>query len=154
MSSQFQVSRPTTAAEFEEYFALRWEVLRAFHELPKGSERDELDQSNGTADHVTVRNGQGCLIGVGRLHLNSATEAQIRFMAVRPESRAAGVGRALVTRLEEIAQEHKVERITLNAREGVVGFYERLGYRAIGDGPTMYEDIRHVQMEKVLLSTK
>ncbi len=44
-----------------------------------------------------------------------------------------------------------MRRITLNARENIIGFYEHLGYRVIGEGPTMFDEIKHSKMEKELL---
>ena len=150
MSSDWIVSAPQSPEEFEAYFELRWQVLRAFHDLPRGSERDEFDEPGVEADHVAVSNGQGELLGVGRLHLNSPDQAQIRYMAVRDGNRSRGVGRALVSRLEELAKRRSVKRVVLNAREAVVGFYQRCGYQVVADGPTMFEEVKHKRMEKVL----
>jgi hypothetical protein len=72
------IGNPETPEQFDEYFELRWRVLRAPWHQPRGSERDEL---NASADHVSVYDVNKRLIGVGRLHLNNATEAQIRYMA-------------------------------------------------------------------------
>ena len=131
----------------EEYFDFRWRMLREFLKQPRGSECDELE---GVAEHVTAHDRDGRLIGVGRLHLNDPLEAQIRFMATAEHWRGRGVGRAIVEQLELLARQHEARRIVLNAREAVVGFYERLGYRSIGKGPTMFDALRHVQMLKEL----
>jgi predicted GNAT family N-acyltransferase len=99
---------------------------------------------------VTVRDENGKLVGIGRLHLNNDREAQIRYMATEEAARGSGAGRVIITRLEAIAKERGVRRITLNARENIVGFYEHLGYRITGEGPTMFDEIRHSKMEKEL----
>ena len=139
------VVRPKTREEFEEYFELRWRILRAPWNQPRGTEQDAFDED---ADHASVRDDSGRLLGVGRLHLNSSREAQIRYMATDEASRHQGVGRTVVEELERLAAAHGVERIVLNARDSVVGFYERLGYQTIGAGPIMFGEIRHVKMEK------
>jgi predicted GNAT family N-acyltransferase len=141
------VNHPESPEEFEEYYDLRWRVLREPWSQPRGSERDEFDP---TADHVTVRDEDGNLIGIGRLHLNNDREAQIRYMATEEDARGYGAGRVIIVQLETIAKERGVRRITLNARENIVGFYEHLGYRVTGEGPTMFDEIRHSKMKKEL----
>ena len=143
------IGQPETQQELEEYFDLRWRILRAPWQQPRGSEKDEYDE---LADHITVRNEQGTLLGVGRLHLTDNSEAQIRYMATEANCRNVGIGKAIVERLETIAYAHGVERVVLNARDNVVGFYERLGYVVIGAGPTLFNEIRHQKMEKRLFA--
>ncbi|MBW1868494.1 MAG: GNAT family N-acetyltransferase [Deltaproteobacteria bacterium] len=108
------VNHPESPEEFEEYYDLRWRVLREPWSQPRGSEKDEFDP---IADHVTVRDEDGKLIGIGRLHLNNDREAQIRYMATEEDARGCGAGRVIIERLETIARERDVHRITLNARE-------------------------------------
>ena len=141
------IAKPETPEQFDEYFFLRWRILRAPWDRLRGSEKDEFDE---TADHVTVRDQDGRLLGIGRLHFNSWQEAQIRFMATEEDCRGTGVGRLLIGRLEEIARARGAERIVLNARDSVLGFYLRFGYAVTGPGPTLFDKIRHSRMEKSL----
>ncbi len=150
--SDLILGSPKTPAELDEYFELRWQVLRKFLNQPHGSERDEFDEPGARAFHVTVRDETRRLLGVGRLHFNSPEESQIRYMAVDEAAQGSGVGRSLVEQLETIAREQNAAQIVLNAREAVVGFYERLGYEIVGDGPTMFHDLKHVRMSKDLNS--
>ena len=142
-----RIAKPETPEQWEEYFDLRWRILRAPWDQPRGSEKDEFDE---IADHVTVRDQKGRLVGVGRLHLNNDDEAQIRYMATEEDCRGLGVGRAIIEKLEELARARGVERIVLNARDNVVGFYQHSGYSVIGPGPTMFGKIKHSKMEKRL----
>ena len=141
------VNHPESPEEIEEYYDLRWRILRGPWSQPRGSEKDEFDP---TADHMTVRDQDGKLIGIGRLHLNNDREAQIRYMATEEDACGSGAGRVIIARLEAIAKERGVRRITLNARENIVGFYEHLSYRVTGEGPTMFDEIRPSKMEKEL----
>jgi predicted GNAT family N-acyltransferase len=147
MTQTLQIGKPETPEQFKEYFDLRWRILRAPWDRLRGSEKDELDE---TADHVTVRDEDGRLLGVGRLHMNNAQEAQIRFMATEEFCRGFGIGRALIGRLEEIARDRGAERIVLNARDNVLGFYRRFGYEVTGPGPTMFDKVKHSRMERRL----
>ncbi len=139
--------KPETPAQLDEYFDLRWRILRAPWDRLRGAEKDEYDE---IADHVTVRDQHGKLLGIGRLHFNSEQEAQIRFMATEEDCRGKGVGRALIERLEEIARARGAERIVLNARDNVLGFYQHFGYVVTGPGPTLFDRVKHSRMEKNL----
>jgi len=82
--------------------------------------------------------------------MNSKEEAQIRYMVVEEEYRGFGVGRAIINKLEEFARARGAARIVLNARNSVLGFYQRCGYSVVGPGPTMFDKVKHSKMEKIL----
>src|SRR5437868_8913026 len=73
---------PASPAEWDAYFDLRWRLLRHPWGQPRGSERDSLEDS---AIHLLATDDTGRALACGRLHLNSPTEAQVRYMAVRSE---------------------------------------------------------------------
>jgi predicted GNAT family N-acyltransferase len=148
MAQTLLIGKPESPEQFKEYFDLRWRILRAPWDRLRGSEKDEFDE---TADHVTVRDEDGRLLAVGRLHMNNAREAQIRYMATEEFCRGFGIGRALIGRLEKIARDRGAERIVLNARAHVVGFYQRFGFTVTGPGPTLFDKLKHSRMEKSLL---
>ena len=141
------VSRPQSAEEFKEYYDLRWRLLRQPWGQPRGSEKDELEAGS---HHVTVRDENGRLLGIGRLHLNNDQEAQIRYMAIEEDAQGRGIGRAIMESLESIARELGARVIALDAREHAVGFYERFAYRVVGAGPTKFDAIKHSKMELCL----
>jgi len=58
---------------------------------------------------------------------------QIRGMAVLPEFQKYGLGKKLVLHSEEFLRSIKTELIWFNAREEAVGFYQKLGYKIIGE---------------------
>ena len=142
-----EVRSPQSDEEFERYYALRWQVLRGPWGQPRGSERDELDAS---AEHAFIQSEEGAVFATGRLHFNSAEEAQIRYMAVAEQARGQGLGRRIAEYLEGIARERGARAIVLNARETVAGFYAAMGYEVIGAGPTMFGSVAHVCMRKPL----
>lgn len=146
----FDVRPPRNPAEWTAYYDLRWRVLRQPWGQPRGTERDERE---AMSDHAAVWLEDAALVGVGRLHLNTPREAQIRFMAVEPDHRGAGVGTTLVEHLESLARGKGVERIVLQAREEVMPFYARLGYEFLEPGPTLFGTVRHVKMIRRLATT-
>jgi predicted GNAT family N-acyltransferase len=144
-----QVIRPQAPEEFDGYYHLRWQVLRApWGGLP-GSERDDLEDS---AVHAMICSDEGQPLAVGRLHFNSADEAQIRYMAVAEHAHRQGLGRRIVEHLESVARSKNAKRIILNARDEVVVFYAALGYEVVGPGPTLFQTVPHSKMQKSLQS--
>jgi N-acetylglutamate synthase-like GNAT family acetyltransferase len=143
----YTIGAPESARQLADYFDLRWRVLRAPWGQPRGSERDEHDDS---AEHCVVLDARGHVIGAGRLHVLDGTSAQIRYMAVEPEYRGCGVGRAIASYLEASAHRSGARELYVDARESAAEFYSRMGYEAIGPAHTLFGEIAHVRMKKAL----
>jgi N-acetylglutamate synthase-like GNAT family acetyltransferase len=142
-----KIKTPATQEELEQYYDLRWKVLRAPWKQPKGSEKDDKED---ISHHVIAVNDDNRVVGTGRVHFNEENEAQIRFMAIEDPHSGRSLGRRILNTLEEHARKNKAKCIVLNAREKAVGFYARCGYKAIGEGNTIYGEIRHKQMKKFI----
>lgn len=142
-----KITEPASAEAFEQYYELRWKILRAPWNQVRGSERDDDD---GTSTHLMVMGDNNKLIGVGRLHFNSIREAQIRFMAIDVPEQRKGAGTYLLQALEARAEKHGASNITLDARETALGFYRKQGYSPQGPSHTLFNSIAHVKMTKAL----
>ena len=138
---------PRTPAEWENYFDLRWRVLRAPWDQPRGSEKDDRETDG---EHLMIVGPDSSALAVGRLHFNTPAEAQVRFMAVDPQARGRGLGSLVLRECERRARAVGATSIVLNARDGVQGFYVRHGFVAIGPGETVFSVIKHVRMRKDL----
>ena len=112
---------------------------------PEGSEKDELEDG---AFHIMVCENDGTVVGVGRLHFNSEDEWQIRYMAVEDSYRGRGIGKIVLSKLEEAAKSEGAGQIELNARETAVQFYEKAGYQVIEPAHTLFDAIKHFKMRK------
>ncbi|NOZ07988.1 MAG: GNAT family N-acetyltransferase [FCB group bacterium] len=143
------IKQPATKAEFKLYYNLRWQVLREPWQMPVGSERDDDDR---TASHYMAVLEPEKVVGVGRLHLNSASEGQIRYMAVDKAYQKMGIGRKLISALESDALEKGARTIILNSRDYAVEFYRRLGYEVVEKTYILFDSIQHYKMEKHLIS--
>lgn len=88
------------------------------------------------------------VLGVCRLQLNSATEAQLRFMGVRENTQGLGIGKKLITYAEEKAKEQGAKKLILQAREIAVEFYKKCGYTIVEKSYLMWGEIQHYLMEK------
>jgi GNAT superfamily N-acetyltransferase len=142
---EVEVREPSTAAELERYYDLRWRILREPWTDQKESGLDELEDS---AIHLMAWCGQR-LIGVGRLHFNSADEAQVRFMAVEPDWRRKGAGSAILHKLERQAAKRGANRVVLNARQDAIEFYRSHGYAITRYAGALF-GIDHWEMRKTV----
>lgn len=143
----YRISSPASPEEFEHYFALRYAVLRAPWNQPKGSEVD-VDEDSST--HAMLTNDKQQCIAVGRLHLNTPQEGQLRFMAVHPDHQGKGLGKQVLRYLEQKAREQGAIRIVLQARENALNFYLSEGYTNTGPSFKLWDVIQHYKMEKQL----
>ena len=139
------ISEPLTRDDFQRYYDLRWEILRAPWNQPRGSEQDALEQSS---HHLMVTDDDHAVVAVGRLHFNTPHEAQIRYMAVAAGQQRKGIGTRLLRALENRAVTLGANHIKLQARETAVGFYLRNNYTPEGPGHTLFNSITHVSMTK------
>lgn len=94
--------------------------------VPEELEWDGLDQ---VCVHVLARNEAGDPIGTARMQ----PDGKIGRMAVLKEWRGRGIGRALLQALVDVASDRGFTRLTLSAQTHAVRFYEKAGFRAIGD---------------------
>ncbi len=138
---------PTSDADFERYFDLRWRILREPWAQPRGSERDDREDES---IHLMVRAANGDALAVGRFHLNTPTEAQVRFMAVDPRAQSCGLGSLVLRSLEDRARDAGAKRIILNARESAQRFYEQHGYGVEGPAERLFGGVDHWRMSKDL----
>ncbi len=146
-----QIVTPQTEQDWQSYYMLRWRLLRAPWQQPKGSEQDIFEQS---AYHIMAKTDDGKVVGVGRIHLivnaNITDEWQIRYMAVDEAYRGHGIGSMILEQLEDYAQSQGAKRISLNAREAAIEFYLHHRYHITGDAHTLFHVIHHKSMQKIL----
>ena len=142
-----QITSPASEAEFAAYFELRWRLLRGPWNQPRGSEQDDREADS---IHIMAIAKNAAVTGVGRLHFNSISEAQIRYMAVSTGHQRHGIGSRILTVLEGKARQLGAAVIVLDARETALGFYTRHGYTPTGPGDMLFNRIAHVRMEKQL----
>lgn len=143
----FHIKQPVTDDEFSAYFQLRWQLLRAPWNQPKGSEVDDIEEQ---CFHVMALDEKNNVFGVARLQFNSISEAQIRYMAVAKEHERKGIGRQLINAIEDHANISLCREIVLDARKPAVGFYKKLGYVEIEKSYLLFGEIQHFRMSKTL----
>lgn len=75
--------------------------------------------------------------------------ARIKSVAIYEEYRGRGLGNYIMEYVEDIARKRGYEKVQIMGRVSVQVFYEKLGYKTIGE-PYDYHTIAHVDMIKVL----
>lgn len=88
----------------------------------------EWDGEDIAAWHVLARNDGGAAIGTARI----LTSGQIGRMAVLPEWRGQGVGRALLQQAVGLARQQQLPEIMLHAQIQAMPFYAKAGFIAVG----------------------
>jgi predicted GNAT family N-acyltransferase len=94
-------------------------------------EADEIDDLDDEAVHLLATVG-GRPVGSARL-LRLGDTGKIGRVCVLPEARGTGLGAALIrAAVAHFAGRGGVARVKLGAQTHALGFYERLGFSAIG----------------------
>ena len=146
-----KIIEPNSSAEFEQYYNLRYEVLRKPWLQPKGSEKDDGDKSS--IHRMIIDESNGKAVAVGRLQFNTSEEAQIRYMAVSDNYQLKGYGNLIIKTLEDIALNKGIRNIILQARENALKFYWKNGYEIIEKSYLLFDEIQHWLMVKKITSS-
>ena len=124
------------------------EDAQALHEIAAAAFSDPWPTSEfaaAAADPELVlltAEGEESLLGYMYLRL-LGPEAEIYSVAVRPENRRCGVGRAMAVETLEFCRAHGVERIFLEVREGNIparALYTALGFAPVGRRKSYYSN--------------
>jgi predicted GNAT family N-acyltransferase len=134
----------TVIAVTEDIAACRALRRTVFIEEQGVSEADEVDDLDGSAIHLLAVDG-GRPVGTARLLVTGETGKVGRVCVLR-ERRGTGLGAALMqAAVAEFRRQPGVRKVKLGAQTHAVGFYERLGFHAVGD-TFLDAGIPHVEM--------
>jgi N-acetylglutamate synthase-like GNAT family acetyltransferase len=98
-------------------------------------QRTDVDEVRSLLEHVLIAENHEGVIGCCTL-VPKDSHAHFGMFAVRPGLQGGGVGSALLTEAETRARQlglHRVEMTVLSLRTELIAFYERRGYRHIGE---------------------
>ena len=126
---------------WEEAKSLAYPIrLAVFVHEQQVPEELELDDDDPTAWHAVVfQDGQA--IATGRLLRNG----KIGRLAILREYRGLGLGSELLKTLVSYGRQEGIKQFFLHAQTSAIGFYERLGFKAIA--PVFNEaGIDHIKM--------
>lgn len=133
------------SAEYQKMVGLRDNVLRK----PLGLifTPDELE---GEKENILIGAFEDDdILGCCMLVEENSRVIRLRQMAVLNNLQGKGVGRAIMNFAENIARDRGYKVLSMHARKNATGFYEKMGYKVIGDEFTEVT-IPHYLMEKNL----
>jgi predicted GNAT family N-acyltransferase len=135
----------TSDWELKGAFEVRREV---FVEEQGISEDLVFDGHDGEALHMVVKDGQR-VVGTARVLFLADNQAKLERMAVLKPFRYKGIGREIVSFLDEELRKRQLEQVVLHAQHTVVAFYKSCGFEESGL-PFWEVGIKHVKMQKCL----
>ena len=135
----------TSGRELREAFEVRKNV---FVDEQGILEELELDGRDSQALHMVVKDGEK-IIGTARVLFLPEGQAKIERMAILKPFRCKGIGRGIISFLNEELRNKRIEQVVLHAQCPVAAFYRLCGF--VESGPPFWEaGIIHVKMQKQL----
>ena len=132
-------------AEYQQMLKLRDDILRK--PLGLTFSNDELEKEKSNLHIAAYEDDQ--MLGCCMLVEEDPQTVRLRQMAVINDLQGKGIGRALMQFAENLARDRGYKKITMHARKNALGFYEKMGYKALGK--EFHEiTIPHYVMEKEL----
>jgi len=108
----------------------------------------EFDKDDREALHMVVKDGQG-VIGTARVLFFTGNQAKLERIAVLKPLRRRGIGRGIISFMDEELKNRGVERVVLHAQCVAAAFYRSCGFEETGS--TFWEvGIKHIKMQKHL----
>ena len=131
--------------EYQQMIKLRTDILRkplglSFAPDELDMEKEDIligafDEDEMLACCMLTKADQNCL--------------RLRQMAVQNNQQGKGIGASMMNFAEILSRDKGYKKLIMHARETAVGFYEKLGYKVVGDKFTEVT-IPHLVMEKKL----
>ena len=131
--------------EYLQMVQLRYSILRQPLGLGFSTEELELEKSDILIAAFDDDEMLGCcmLVPMGNNTL------RLRQMAVNNNLQGKGIGASIMAFAENIARDKGYHKLIMHARDSAIGFYEKFGYRVVGDSFIEVKVPHHV-MEKRL----
>lgn len=134
----------------EKIYALRQKVLRPNGDIESVKFAGDFDKT--TLHFALLVSGVICgcasLYEASSKHFLHQNQFQLRGMAVEETYRSHGFGNALIAFAEQTTAKLNGKLLWLNARDYAVGFYEKNGYKCIGDYFDIPNVCKHIVMYK------
>lgn len=131
--------------EYQQMLALRYQILR--QPLGLSFSTDELEKEKDNLLIAAFDDDE--MLGCCMLTPKNNQMLQLRQMAVQNNLQGKGIGASLMSFIENLARDKGYKCLMMHARNTAIGFYEKFGYRVIGD-EFIEVDVPHHVMEKML----
>lgn len=131
--------------EYQQMVKLRNEILRQ----PLGLSFTDEELAREKEDILIAAFDDDDMLACCLLTKTDAQSLRLRQMAVQNNLQGKGIGASMMHFAETIARDKGYKKLTMHARKTALGFYEKLGYKVVGDEFTEVT-IPHFIMEKSL----
>ena len=131
--------------EYKQMVALRMEILRK----PLGLSFSDDELVKEKEDILIGAFDEDKILACCLLTKIDNITIKLRQMAVQNNLQGKGIGASMMSFAETVARDKGYKKLIMHARETAVGFYEKLGYKVVGDRFTEVT-IPHFVMEKKL----
>ncbi|MEJ7587920.1 MAG: GNAT family N-acetyltransferase [Ferruginibacter sp.] len=131
--------------EYQLMVNLRYEIMRK----PLGLSFAEEELTNEKKDILICAFDEDELLGCCILTNMNNHCVRLRQMAVQKNMQGKGIGESMVTFAENLARDKGYKTLSMHARDSAIGFYEKYGYKVIGE-EFIEINIPHHIMEKKL----
>ena len=131
--------------EYQQMIKMREDILRK----PLGLNFDEKELESEKNNLLIAAFDDDKMLGCCMLVPENEKIVRLRQMAVLNDLQGKGIGRALMLFAENLARDRGYNKISMHARKNATGFYEKVGYKVVGD-EFVEVTIPHYNMEKEL----
>ena len=131
--------------EYQQMIKMREDILRK----PLGLNFDEKELESEKNNLSIAAFDDDKMLGCCMLVPENENIVRLRQMAVLNDLQGKGIGRALMLFAENLARDRGYNKISMHARKNATGFYEKVGYKVVGD-EFVEVTIPHYNMEKEL----
>ena len=145
--TNLEIRPPKTKKEWNDYYYLRWKILRSNFSDNIDSAKDEIEDSSF---HIIAKDTNLKVLGVGRIHEIDRETSQIRYMAVDQKSRRNNIGTLILKYLINHSVEKKHKHIILQARENAINFYLKNGFELRQKTHILFGEVQHYLMKITL----
>lgn len=144
LNMMYKVQIANNTRQIDGIINLRYDILRKPWNQPKETATDGMEDK---AINAFIED-DGKVVACGRLQDNGEGVGQIRYMAVNDNYQGKGLGKLIVTKLEEEAKLIGLKTIELQARENALEFYKSQGYIVKETTFKLWDIIQHYLMTK------
>ncbi|MEK3990450.1 GNAT family N-acetyltransferase [Robertmurraya sp. FSL R5-0851] len=139
--------RITHQEDLQKAFSIREKVFVDEQDVPLEEEFDQFDTLGADCEHILVYYQEEA-VGTGRVRFVYHF-GKLERICILEEYRKYGLGKMIISTLEEIALEKGMTHAKLHGQTQAEGFYKKLGYHTASD-VFMDANIPHVLMKKDL----
>ena len=132
-------------SQYEQMVHLRNQILRE----PLGLKLTAEEIDNEKNDILIAAFDDDVMLGCCILTPVNGAAIRLRQMAVPSSLQGKGIGASIMSFAEDLARDKGYAKIIMHARNSAIGFYERFGFRVVGEQFSEVNLPHHI-MEKQL----